>query len=237
MTAGRLTCVVPLAGPDFVLSGGRVKALQDMDGEPLLIRTLQSRAWASSESGIVLDYTFVLLDREETRRFVAQHLRSWFPGCRVCFLGGVTQGAALSALCGVAGTNLAAPLCIDLADIVYETDFDPVGVFGQSESLGGVGLTFTSHDPIYSYLELNEAGLMVRAREKQVISSHASAGTYFFRSAEIYLDAVSHSLRHSAQLAHKGLLFVCPLLNGVVAAGLQVQAYPVQNVVDAKILQ
>ncbi len=71
--------------------------------------------------------------------------------------------------------------------------------------------------------------LAVEAREKQVISDHASAGVYMFRDVEVFLEAASHSIRHRDMLAYRDSLFICPMVNGVVAAGLKVVAPAVSD--------
>lgn len=216
-------------------SDGRIKALDQLDGQPLLMRTLMSRPWVKNGSLSWSSLAFVLLDSERTREFAKRHLEEWFPGCQTCFISHVTSGAAMSALCGVAElADLDAPLCIDLADIVYDCAVNPVTDFGRYPDLGGIALTFNSSWPMYSYLEFSSSGEMIRAREKQVISDIASAGTYFFRSASVYLDSVSHLIRHRDILGYNDLLFVCPTLNGTAASGLRVEARPVINVIDVK---
>ena len=110
-----------------------------------------------------------------------------------------------------------------------------MALFAGAPRAGGLGLWFASQDPIYSYFALSDSGLIERAREKQVISPCASAGVYWFRSSAVYLAAVAHSLEHRDELAHKGLIFVAPTLNGVVAAGWDVHAAEVKGVHDVKV--
>ena len=95
-------------------------------------------------------------------------------------------------------------------------------------------LTFDSDLAIYSYLEKNAAGEVVRAAEKKVISRHASAGTYFFRSGAVYLRAVAHALEHAEKQMFKNLFFVCPLMNGVLGQSLRVLAIEVEDLRDVK---
>lgn len=228
-------CVVPLAGPDFVGKDGRIKALQLLDGVPLLQRTLMTRPWIQQGQLAWSDLTFVLLDSDVTRHFAKTHLQSWFPKSQTCFISDVTQGAAMSALSGLSQCrDFNAPLCVDLADILYDADVDPVADFEQNPELGGLALTFRSDWPLYSYLEIDRDGAMISAREKVVISETASAGTYFFRSAADYATALAYLIRNRIDLAYRDLLFVCPLLNGLVDAGLRVEVRNVKNVVDIK---
>jgi hypothetical protein len=226
--------VVPLAGPDFVGPDGTVKALHPVDGLPLLRRALESRPWADAVPPG--DMGFVMMDRPETRAFAEGPLQGWYPGASVVFLSRPTGGAALSALAGMA---LAAgaqtgPIIVDLADILYSATLDVAATLSDQPRAGGIALTFESDWPGYSYLRCDADGRVVEAAEKRVISSHASAGTYVFASAAVYLRAVAHALENANSQTHNGLFFVCPLFNGVLAQGLDVALAPVSDVIDIK---
>jgi hypothetical protein len=226
--------VVPLAGPDFEQSDGLVKSEILVDGRPLLRRVLETRRWWLNSAVSPTDYVFVLRDTAVSRRFAHSSLRIWYPGCHMVFLQSTAAGAALSTLAGVALIAQASePLCVDLADIIYETQDDPAAVLGKRNA-SGVGLVFNSTLPIYSYFQTDEAGRVIRVAEKQVISSNASAGTYFFASAESYLVGLSHNLRDSGRVTFKSLFFVCPIMQGLLDAGREVGLVRVEQVRDIK---
>lgn len=227
--------VVPLAGPDFERADGRVKAEAEVDGAPLLRQTLDTRAWLRSDRASQCNLTFILRDSPVSRRFGEGSLNAWYPKARRVFLSGETQGAALSALAGVALTrSTSEPLCIDLADIQYVSTFEPRRLFADRPDVGAAALTFSSNKPAYSYLRTDETGDVVEAAEKRVISQNASAGTYFFASSTVYLSALAHNLANVDRVAHNGLFYVCPLFNGVLASGLRVVLERAENVRDIK---
>lgn len=223
--------VVPLAGPDFVRVDGSMKALTTLDGAPLLRSVLLSRPWAGWVPPAA--YVFVLHDEPGTRAFATGELREWFPGARVVFLSGYTRGAALSAAAGVAAVaGSSEPLIVDLADIRFAAEVKPADVLSR-KNIGGLALTFESTDPAYSYLRTDGRGNVVAAAEKPTISRNASAGVYGFSSAAVYFRAVAHSFEHEEQ-TYGGLHYVCPLFNGVLAQGLDVELATVSDVLDIK---
>lgn len=231
-----MICVVPLAGPDFERADGGLKPLIAVEGQPLLRRALESRRWWRSGDLRSEGLVFVLRDSEAGRAFARVHLSAWYPGARILFLSAYTGGAALSALAGVALTaHEDRPVCVDLADILFDDETGAAALFAADARAGGLGLWFEHDSPLYSYFELDEAGLVRRVREKQVISRCASAGVYLFRAPQVYIAAVAHSLAHRETLAHKDLMFVAPTLNGVIEAGWDVHAARVDRVVDLKI--
>jgi hypothetical protein len=227
--------VIPLAGPDFERPDGTVKSQHLVDGEPLLEATLQRRPWWRSGLVTDADLTFVLKDSPRIRAYVDTDLRVQYPRARQIFLSTHTGGAALSALAGVAMVaDAQVPLCIDLVDIAYTSTFDPITAFSEPRA-GAVALVFRSSNPLYSYLRTDENGRVIEAAEKRVISEHASAGTYVFASAAIYIDAVAHNLRNRSQVTYNDLFFVCPVYNGVIGAGADVLLEAVTQVRDIKV--
>ncbi|WHO39981.1 hypothetical protein PMI04_005140 [Sphingobium sp. AP49] len=227
--------VVPLAGNDFERPDGTTKAEMLVDGQPLLLQALWSRSWWRRGDVAASNFCFVLRDTAVGRRFAEGPLTDWFPGARHVFLSHMTAGAAFSVAAGVALCDPLAPLCIDLADILYQEDFDATATFAADAGLGGIALTFCSDLPVYSYVRTDEQGRVLEAAEKRVISGQASAGTYFFRNAGIYAQALGHAVAHRESQTHQGIYFVCPLFNGVIDAGLDVRSVPVREILDVKV--
>jgi hypothetical protein len=226
--------VVPLAGPDFERADGGVKATLEIGGRPLLRSALEERPWWTSGQTSPADMVFVLRDTPASQTFAQGTLRDWYPGAGIVLIGRYTRGAALSALAGIALMERTdEPICVDLADIEYTSTLDPVARFADTRA-GGIILTFPSDNPAYSYLAADAAGRVTGAAEKRVISNTASAGTYLFRDTACYLSAVAHSLNHADAVMHRDLFFVCPLVNGLVAQGLDVLLEPVTDVADIK---
>lgn len=226
-----MQCIVPLAGPQPTHPRHGLLAFYPVDGEPLLKRTLQTRPWWRSERLGAEDLFFVLREGSEYVT-LRDAVVSWFPGCRVVTLSQLTRGALLSALAGAAMiTALDEPLVVDLADILYDVDLDVDNRFSADASAGALVPYFEDDDVCYSYFRLGQDGSVAFAAEKKVISSHASAGTYIFRSTPHFIAAAGQSLRQSRdELAVGSALFVCPVLNSVIRNGARVLAVPARNV-------
>ncbi len=223
--------IVPLAGPDFHTPRFGIRPLHPVGQSTLIEHVLNGRPWAPNSKGVQTPDAMVFVLREEgahtaeMRDFLA--LR--FPGAPVATLSHLTLGAPLSALAGLAlARDLDAPVIVDLADIAFEWDCDPSAYFRDHPEVDALLPWFDSNDPKFSYLRLN-GRQVIEAREKQVISTHASAGVYLFRDAATYLRAVTHCLQQPATCRVGSALFVCPSVNGLIAAGRQVHALPVRQ--------
>lgn len=227
-----LNIIIPMAGNDFERADGSVKAEMPVEETTLLGATLEARAWWNGGAVPV----FVLRDKPVSRRYARETLLTRYPAARIVWLSEMSGGAAWSAAAGAALVAFPdAPVVVDLCDIMFDSDADIAAIFATDPNLGGLALTFGSRHPQYSYLSIGDDGRVLEAREKVVISDNASAGVYAFRNVAVFHLALAHSLQNRASLSHNGLLFVCPMLNGVVAHGLDVRTLPVRDVFDVKI--
>jgi dTDP-glucose pyrophosphorylase len=223
-------CIIPLAGPDFIMPDGTLRPLYPVNNKPLLIEALNSREWVKSGELKSTNMIFVLRATEKTTYF-NEFLKKEFSGCKVVAISHLTSGALLSALAGGSQiTNFKIPVCIDLVDILYTCNFSPAKCFDEMSDLAGVIPYFISDNEKFSYLEIKD-GFVTRTIEKVKISGYASAGTYFFKDLPTFLDSISGSLRLESEVTYKEMFFLCPAYNALIQSGRQVKAFEVQNVV------
>ncbi|ESQ78649.1 hypothetical protein [Asticcacaulis sp. YBE204] len=219
-----MKCIVPLAGPDLYTEAYGLRPLMDLNGTPLIEAALKARAWEKTLRPE--DYIFVVRQVEALPQLTA-YLDATWPGCRVVTLSNLTGGALFSVLAAMALVASDEPLIVDLGDILFsEGPQDPQALF--TDGVGAVVPVFTSDESCYSYLTI-EDGRVTGAREKVVISNNASAGVYMFRDVQTFLRAAAHSIDHRETLNFKGILFICPMVNGVLDNGLIVAAPHIEN--------
>lgn len=205
-------CIVPLAGPDVYENG--IRPLNLFNGNPLIKEVLHSRPWFSE-----LQLIFVLREDPLLPK-LKETLLSFFPDASFATVSHLCRGALMSVQAGVSLiTDFEAPLVIDLADILYKTSFSPRSFFAKDDHLMGIVPYFTSNHPKYSYLDLDENNSLMEAKEKIVISSHASAGTYFFRHLPAFLLAAADTITDFEEHQYKNNLFVCPSFNALSLYG------------------
>ena len=90
---------------------------------------------------------------------------------------------------------------------------------------GGALVSFESDYPKYSYAEVDEKGMVKRTAEKEVISSNALCGAYFFASGKEFKKA-ANELIHSPM--EKPELYVSLLYNKLIANDSPVYIAPME---------
>ncbi len=88
----------------------------------------------------------------------------------------------------------------------------------------GLIFLFKSDLPQFSYADMDNEGTVIRTAEKEVISTFASTGTYYFESIKTYGNFYKKTSFGS------GEHFVAPIYNSMISSGLKIQGRLVQNV-------
>ncbi|CAN2172057.1 MobA-like NTP transferase [Candidatus Nanopelagicaceae bacterium] len=131
---------------------------------------------------------------------------------------GNTKGALLSALIAIRDCDLDLPIFITPGDalVVEEQykEFCSQSLRSNSEiSL----MVFDSQNPKFSYIRMRDEKL-VEVCEKKVISSKATAGIFYFKTAHLFIECAEWAIMNNVQT--KGLFFLAPALNYAVVKGL-----------------
>lgn len=221
--------IVPLAGPDFYTKQFGIRPLYPVGDSTLIEHVLARRPWISGISRGDSQLIFVLREEGSYTGEMLSFIAERFPLANTVVLGSLSAGAPLSALAGIAlSRRHDVPVIVDLADIAFDMSWDPTEFFCVNENVDAVVPYFISRDPKFSYLRL-DGSRVIEAREKQVISSNASAGVYFFRDISTYLRATIYCIQHQDICKVGAALFVCPSVNGLITGERQVHAIEVRN--------
>lgn len=222
------TTIVPLAGPDFYSTQFGIRPLFPIAGVPLIEHVLLKRPWISQackDDRLI----FVLRDEQPHTDIMRAFIKKKFPLAKVIILDHLTAGAPFSSLAGIAlSNNHQEPVIVDLADIAFETSLNPEKYFAEHLVVDAIVPYFLSQDPKFSYLEL-DGKRIIRAREKKIISSYASAGVYCFRNTSTYMRAIKHILDHPEDCTINDVYFVCPSINGLIGCERETHAIEVQR--------
>jgi hypothetical protein len=184
-------------------------------------------AWLAESSGEILIERFVkactglaaklifAVRANDMRRYrIDSVIALAAPGSAVVPIAGETQGAACTALLCIKHLDPNDELLIlnsnEFLDIDYKTAIE--GFRRQNHDAAVV--TFHSIHPRYSYVQLDDAGLIIEAAEKHPISRHATAGFYWFSRGADFIAASQDMIRKDAHL--DGKFFISLVFNELV---------------------
>lgn len=221
-----MNLLVPMAGlgSRFRNAGYRTsKPLIPVLGRPMYAWAVDSLPLASATRLI-----FVLLKTEERYRELEEDIQRRYAALSPVVLNvpELTAGQAVTCMAAADWIDNGNPLCIHNADTAFEADETwPVRIMEQGAD-GGL-LVFPSNEPRWSYARLGADGRVAEVREKKVISSWASTGTYWFRRGSDFVRLATEA--HRGGLKDAGEYYVGPLFNDLIAGGGCVVHEPIRK--------
>ena len=219
--------IIPLAGPDFFTPKYGIRPLYKFKGTTFFEYVISKRWWLKDAD---LDLIFVLRDEGDKTEVMKKFIIQMFPDASTVILSHLTQGAPLSTISGLALLkSYNTPIIVDLLDIVFECNTDPLALFDTSSNISAIIPYFTSNHPKFSYLIINGDNVL-KTREKEVISNFASAGVYIFKNFESYMKCVIFCIQNPTICNVGSASFICPSVNALISKGNEVKAFSVDNV-------
>jgi dTDP-glucose pyrophosphorylase len=204
--------LVPMAGPNelFKESGyAYPKNLIEIQGRPLIEHVYQNLNSITAEK-----FIFIINKEEMTRFHLDNVLKLLNPTCSVIAAESNTKGAACSALLAIEEINDDEPLLIANGDQIIFEDLQKIIAKFRNEGLDGGIVTFNSVHPRWSYIRVDENGLVIEAAEKRPISKLATAGLYYFKKGKDFIQAVMNMIRKDAHV--NGNFYICPVYNELI---------------------
>lgn len=222
---------MPMAGEGsrFTNAGWTTpKPLIELNGQPLFKHAISSVA----AEGIKMKYSFIVRHEHIEKYGIDAGIRSFLPEANIFSVMKTTRGAVETCLMAESA------IADDDAVIVMDCDLEFRSVkfieiiksilsWSAEEANGGALVSFESDRPKYSYAELGEDGLVKRTAEKEVISSHALCGAYFFSTGRRFKQ-IAHQLLDEPDFK-KPEYYVSLLYNYMLAAGEKVQLAPMEE--------
>lgn len=168
---------------------------------------LIDRVLSSCKTG----FTRLVISDEESADFSSQQ------DIEICKVGS-TNGALITAILGLKDFDLSLPLVVCPGDSLLQNgkfqEFIEQSEIAESDiSL----VVFNSDKPKYSYIRTID-DVLIEVCEKKVISSVATAGVYYFKSAQLFLECAEWAIMNNVRT--NDTFFIAPCLNYAIIVGL-----------------
>jgi len=208
----RINVVIPMAGNGsrFAQEGYLLpKPLIDVQGVPMIQRVVENL-------NIDGQYIFIVrqdhLEKYDTRAI----LERIAPGCMIVPTDGVTEGATCSVLLAAPYIDNDTNLLIANSDQFLE--WDSSAFLYESMCVDGCISTFEQTDPSdkkWSYASVGPSGFVERVAEKEVISTHANTGVYFWTKGSDFVRYANQMIVKNIRT--NGEFYIAPVYNEAIA--------------------
>jgi len=141
-------------------------------------------------------------------------LRLVTPNCEIIQTNGLTDGAASTTLLAREFIDNDNSLLIANSDQYLEWNSGETLYSFMGEGIDGGIVTFRSMHPKWSFVRLNDQGIVLEVAEKKPISDIATAGIYFWRRGSDYVKYAD--LMIEKNIRTNGEFYVCPVFNQAI---------------------
>lgn len=217
-----MNIVIPMAGAGsrFVAAGyNKPKPFIDVDGKTMIELVLQNLATPKAHYILIIQPEHISQECDAVERIKREY------NCHIVTVGKLTEGAACTVLLASAFINNDEELLLANSDQIVDIDIKDFVDDARQRDLDGSILTFTASHPKWSYVKVDENGLMTELKEKQVISANATVGLYYYKRGSDFVNAAVAMIAHNDRVNNE--FYVAPVYNYAVKDGKQVGIYPI----------
>lgn len=213
-----LNIVIPMAG-----AGSRFakvgypdpKPLIPVHGTPMIKVVIDNLRPASPHR-----FIFICQKAHVAKYGLTDKLATWAPGSALVEIDGLTDGAACTVLAAKSLINDDNELMIANSDQYIDYPIDDYLAALSENCLDGIIMTMKAKDPKWSFVGLDNGGLVTTVVEKQVISDEATVGIYNFRKGEDFVHGAEAMI--AADLRVNNEFYVAPVYNQLISEGQRV---------------
>jgi len=214
--------VIPMAGAGTRFQesglGSDPKPLLLLEGMPMIQRVIKNLYDDS------INFIFVVLQEHIEKYNIDIFLKDIVKDCKISSLDILTDGPLCSCLQAVKYFNNDLPLFITNSDQVIEDwDLNSFIQHIKKNNFNAAVGTFDSQHPKNSYIQLNDQGLGILLKEKEIISQHATNGMHFWSSGTMFVNSACKMLCNKDTTNNE--YYIAPSYNYLIQDGYRVGTY------------
>jgi len=137
----------------------------------------------------------------------------------------VTEGAAITVLLAEKMINNDEELIIANSDQIVDWNSQHFLSFMRKKEADGGIVTFISTHPKWSFVKVNDKGIVTEVAEKRPISNIATVGIYYFKKGRYFVNSANKMIAKNLRVNNE--FYVAPTYNELISEGKTVLYYPV----------
>lgn len=191
----KIHLIMPMGG-----MGHRFKEKGINTPKPLIEINNKPFFWWATESiakFVDVDITFVVLKYHVDNFNIDKIIRKYYPNANIVIIPEVLNGAVLTCLEGLDHITDNYPIIFNDCDHLFKCSaFNEYCKKGEFTEIDGALLTFKADDSKFSYLKYNDEGKIIGTIEKEVVSSDAICGAYYFKNKNVFITSAKEYLNY-----------------------------------------
>jgi len=219
----KLNVLIPMAGAGtrFEKAGYSFpKPLIDVKGKPMIQIVVENL-------NIDANYIYVVQKSHVEKYNLITLLNLITPNCKIVEVDGITEGAACTTLLAKELINNENPLLFANSDQFVEWNSNEF-MYKMNESNADAGIvTFNSTHPKWSFVKINDKGLITEVAEKNPISDVATVGFYFWKHGSDYVKYAEQMIQKNIRVNNE--FYVCPVFNEAINDNKKIKPHMIEK--------
>jgi NDP-sugar pyrophosphorylase family protein len=137
----------------------------------------------------------------------------------------VTEGAACTVLLAKDLINNDEELIIANSDQWVNWNNQHFLSYLREKNADGGIVTFIATHPKWSFVKINEEGVVMEVAEKKPISNIATVGIYYFKKGSEFVQAAEQMINKNIRTNNE--FYVAPVFNEMISSGKKILTYPI----------
>lgn len=219
-----INIVIPMAGEGrrFKEAGYRdPKPFIDVSGMPMIEMVLSNLRVQGSQF-ICIAQRKHMLDKKDIFHTLSKRY-----SIRLIGVDGLTEGPTCTVLHAVRYINNDEPLMIANSDQMLDVSVQNVAMDCKRRKLDGSMMTFPADHEKWSYAKIDDEGYVTEVAEKKVISTHATAGIYYWSQGKVFVESAVEMMSHNERIHNE--FYVAPSYNYAIARGFKIGIYEIHE--------
>jgi hypothetical protein len=219
----KLNVLIPMAGAGSRFSSAGYsfpKPLIEVKGKPMIQIVVDNL-------NMDANYIYVVQKSHREKYNLDTLLNLITPGCKVVEIEGITEGAACTALLAMEFIDNDNPLFFANSDQFAEWDSNEfMYKMNETQADGGI-VTFEATHPKWSFVKVNEHGLVSEVAEKKPISNKATVGFYYWKKGSDFVKYAKSMVEKDIRVNNE--FYVCPVYNQAIEDGKKIRVYEIEK--------
>lgn len=179
-------------------------------------------------AGIDAETVSICLDTHDIVRFHAERVaRLINPDVQVFQIERQTGGSGCTALLAACQLDQDNELLIVSANELIKADIAVVLDEFRQQDFDGATLCFSSLNPRYSFVRLDESGQAVEVSQRNPISKNATTGLFWYKTTADFVQSAKQMILKDNKT--DDLFFIAPAYNEMILAGRTIGVKPIEG--------
>jgi NDP-sugar pyrophosphorylase family protein len=216
----------------LILASGNLEVEDNIGSYPSFLiqnngKSLLEKIINQTKSIENVHYYFTFLEKDVKKFHLDKIVELLVPGSDVVTISEKTLGSGCSALYVASKIGLDEELLIISANEYIDVDFVEVINSYRKNKFDAGTIIFESIHPRFSYVKINDEGLVIQAAQQNPISKNATVGMFWFKKSGDFVKHAKSMIKKDVRVIDK--FFIAPVFNEFILEQQKIGVFKIES--------